>query len=166
MRTLSQFFIRHRRLLLIALLTVTLLVSSEANRHRLQAETVATSLPVMTTDAAASVAVFSRQQDDQHARDVAALSALIDHDDVDAQTRSDASDQLLEMIADREGRIALEEALSATSLAPCSAVVAGGSVTLITAKTEITQEESALVLALAAAHCGADPENVRILTAE
>ncbi|MBQ2954776.1 MAG: SpoIIIAH-like family protein [Clostridia bacterium] len=166
MQHLTRFILRHRRLLLIALLSVTLLLGSEANRLRLQEEAIVTSLPVTHTEAATAVSAHATLQEDQHARDVEALSALIARDDLDALTRQDAAAQLSAMVANREGRLALEEALSATALAPCSAVVAGGSVTVVTAKAEITPEDSALVLTLAAAHCGAAPEDVRILPAE
>jgi hypothetical protein len=38
--------------------------------------------------------------------------------------------------------------------------------TLVTAKSTITDKDSTLVLTLAAAHAGIRPENVRIITAE
>ena len=71
---------------------------------------------------------------------------------------------MTEMAANREYQQALETALASTALAPCAAVVSGGSVTIITGKTDISPQDSALVLTLAAAHAGAKPSDVRILT--
>lgn len=166
MKPILIFLTRHRRLLTIALLSVTLMVSSEISRRQLAGETIVTSLPVTSTRAPdQAVTAHAAAQADQHASDVAALTALIDRTDVDAQTRDDAAQQLLAMVANREHQAALEAALADTALAPCSAVVTGSQVTLITAQTEVAPEDSALLLTLAAAHCGSDAEDVRIITA-
>ncbi len=167
MKHAADFLTRHRRLFLIALLSVTLAVSSEANRRRLQEDAVVTSLPVMQTAAPdVAVATFTADRDAMHQRDVAALTALISQENIDSRTREDAAVQLQELIRNRECQQALESALASTALAPCTAVVTGSSVTLVTAKQEITPEDSALVLTLAAAHAGVAPEDVRILSAE
>lgn len=168
MKPAAGFLTRHRRLLLIALLSVTLLVSSTANRRRLEQEAVVTSLPVVHTQSSAVTAVnaYIDERDAAHQRDVAALTALIAQEELDAQTRQAAADQLQALVHSRESQQALEAALASTSLAPCAAVVTGTNVTIVTAKTEITPEDSALVITLAAAHAGAAPGDVRILTAE
>lgn len=165
MKSITAFILRHRRMLLIALLSVTLLVSSEASRRQLQQDAVFTSLPIQRTYSSPAAA-FAASCSDQHDRDVAALRALIDRDDIDDVTRNDAADLLASMISDRTRQRALEDALAATSLAPCAAVVTGDSVTLITGKERITPAESALVITLAALHCGAEAENIRILTGQ
>ena len=113
-----------------------------------------------------AVAAYVDERAAAHERDIAALTALIQQSDMDERTRQDAADTLQDIVRNRECQQALEDALSATALAPCAAVVSGGSVTIVTAKNAITPEDSALVLALAQAHAGAAPEDVRILTAE
>lgn len=166
MKRIADLIVRHRQLLLIALLTATLVAGSTVNRKRLEAEALLTSLPVDRSTSAVAVAAYVNERAAAHERDVAALTALIQQTDMDERTRQDAADTLQALVRSRESQQALEDALSATALAPCAAVVSGGSVTIVTAKSAITPEDSALVLALAQAHAGADPEDVRILTAE
>ena len=163
MKEKTHFAARHSRLLLIAILTVTLLVSSELNR-RGRDSAVFTSLPVIPSTADEAVAVYVADRNTAHDRDMAALLALTDNEAVDPQTRQAAALQMTEMAANREYQQALETALASTALAPCAAVVSGGSVTIITGKTDISPQDSALVLTLAAAHAGAKPSDVRILT--
>lgn len=164
MKHAPDFLHRHRRLLLIVLLTVTLLVSSEANRRRLQEEAVVTSLPV--TQTVPAVSAYAAQRNDAYLQEVAALDALVSQEGLDSRTRQSAAAQLQALVHHRECQQALEAALSVTALAPCAAVVTDGGVTLITAKQEITPEDSALVLTLAEIHAGASPSDVRIMTAE
>lgn len=163
MKEMKPFAARHSRLLLISILTVTLLVSSEANR-RSHEDTVFTSLPVTTTTAGEAVAVYIADRDSAHDKDMAALLALTENEAIDLQTRQTAAEQMTVLAANSESQQALEAALASTALAPCAAIVTNGSVTLVTGKTEITAQDSALVLALAAAHAGAKPTDVRILT--
>ena len=70
------------------------------------------------------------------------------------------------MTRSREAQTAIETALSKSSLAPCAVVVTGSSVTVITHRTDVTDEESALVLSLALAHADVPPASVRIMTAD
>ena len=164
MTRIAAFILRHRRMLLIALMTVTLLVSSEANRRRLQDADATTALPVSSLQRATAVESYILDRDAVHDRDVAALTALISEEAVDDRTREDAARELQSLVRNRECQEALEQALASTALAPCAAVVTGSSVTLVTAKADITDEDAALVLALAAAHASARPQDVRILT--
>lgn len=160
----TPFIARHRRLLLIALLAVTLLVSSEMNRRSLEAETVFTTLPVSVNSAAEALQVYKADRDSTDERNTSALLALTENEAIDPQTRQAAAAQLTAICANREHQQALEAALASTALAPCAAVVTGSSVTIVTGKAEITPEDSALVLSLAAAHAGAKPSDVRIMT--
>lgn len=168
MKKAGAFITRHRRLLLISLLTVTLLASSAANRRRLEGEAIVTSLPITSVQAASddSIAVFIADRDALHQQEVAALSALIDRTDIDSRTRDQAAAQLTALVQSRQAREALEDALSGTALAPCTAVVSGGAVTIITANPSPSGEDAALVMTLAAAHAGVQPQDVRILPAE
>ena len=160
----KSFIARHSRLMLISLLTVTLLVSSEMRRRQLETESTFTALPVAVTTSVDAVQVYIADRDAAHDRDIAALLALTENGSIDEQTRQAAAQQLTCMAANREHQQALEAALASSALAPCAAVVTGSSVTIVTGKAEITQEDSALVLALAAAHAGASPSDVRIMT--
>lgn len=168
MKITGEFITRHRHLLLIALLTVTLLVSSSANRHRLEGEAIVTSVPVarMTDPAAAAVDGYITDRNAAHNRDVEALTSLIAQDDLDERTRQNAAGQLSALIHCREARNAIEEALSVTDLAPCAAVVTQDAVTLVTAKAAPTADDAALVMTLASVHAGVSTEDVRIITAK
>lgn len=161
--TKPGFITRHRNLLLVMLLTATLAVSSAANRRRLEEAQQTTALPVMQTESA--ISVYRADRDGSYLTDVEALQAVSADTTLEATTREAAAARLTQLIADREAEAALETALSQTSLAPCAAVVSGGSVTIVTEKASITQEDSALAITLAAAHAGAEAADVRIITA-
>ena len=164
----GSFITRHRRLLMLSLMLMTLLVCSTVNRLRLEGDAALTSLPVMRTQTndASAVMAYIDERDAAYQQDVAALTALINQESLDVRTREDAAAQLQSLVADHTARAALEEALSATSLSPCAAVISGGSLTLVTTNANISQEETALLLTLAAAHAGISAENVRILPSE
>lgn len=168
MKKAGEFLTRHRNLFLLALLLTTLCISSAANRQRLEEARETTALPVMKTESqpSAAVSAYIDERDAAHQRDVAALTALCAQDGLDAQTLQDAAERLMQLTANREAQQALEDALAGSSLAPCAAVVSGGSVTIVSSKADVTDEDAALVMTLAAAHAGVPPENVRIITAE
>lgn len=158
----QSFLSRHRNLLLIMLLSATLAVSSAANRRRLEEVQQTTALPVMQTTSA--IAVYQEERAASYLTDIAALQAVSADSSLDAATRESAADRLTQLVADREAEAALETALSQSDLAPCAAVVSGGSVTIVTGKAQITQADSALAMTLAAAHAGISAEDVRIIT--
>ena len=168
MNQLGQWLTKHRNAFLFGLLTLTLVVSGYANQQRVTAASSTVSIPVMETATQPLSPLEScRQQRDQDAlRDIAALEALVNQPLLDEATREAAADQLAVLISDRQAQSTLESALSGSSLYPCVAIVSNGSVTIVTEKSAVTEKDSALVLTLAAAHAGASPENVRIITAE
>lgn len=168
MNQLGQWLTKHRNAFLLGLLTLTLVVSGYANQQLVMAASSTVSIPVMETATQPLSPLEScRQQRDQEAlRDMAALETLINQPLLDEATREAAADQLAALVSNRQAQSALESALSGSSLYPCVAVVSNGSVTIVTEKSAVTDKDSALVLTLAAAHAGASPENVRIITAE
>lgn len=168
MRKAGELLTRYRNLFLFALLLSTLVVSGAANRERLQAASVTVDIPVTEVSAQPMnpLEAYRQQRDQESLSDIAALESLCAQTALDDATREDAADQLQEIIANRQAQSALEGALTGSSLHPCVAVVSGGSVTVVTEKTTVTDRDSALVLTLAAAHAGAAPENVRIITAK
>ena len=85
---------------------------------------------------------------------------------LDKSTREAAAEQLQSIIDIRQAQSAIEGALSNSSLSPCVAVIAGNALTIITSKSTVTDKDTALIMTLAAAHAGIQPENVRIITAE
>ncbi len=64
------------------------------------------------------------------------------------------------------GAVSAEGALVSSELAPCCAVVTDGSVTIVTEKQEITEQDTALVLTLVQVHTGVPASGVRIMTAQ
>jgi len=168
MKRVSDFITRHKSLLMLALMLTTLVAGSIANQHRLEIESSLTTLPVMKTEhtGASAVDVYLGERESAYQRDINALTALIQQEELDARTREAAAEQLQTLIAAHTASAALEEALADSDLSPCAAVISGGSLTLVTASPSVSDEDSALVLTLAQAHAGIEPENVRIRTAE
>ena len=168
MKNLGELLTKHRNTFLLGLLVATLIVSGYANQARLQTASSTVEIPVKEVAAKSLSALESfRHQRDQDARsDIAALEKLCAQEMLDAATREAAAKQLQEIIDSRQAQSALEGALTGSSLHPCVAVVAGGNVTIVTEKSTVTDKDSALVMTLAAAHAGASPENVRIITAK
>lgn len=168
MKLFSAFIRRHRNMLLMSILCMTLCLSSIVTSHRLDASRGTTTLPVMKTQSADAtpVAVFTDARETAYEQDVAALTALCGQEGLDAHTREDAAEALTQLVRDHAAQQALEAALSESVLAPCACVVSGGNVTIVTQLTSVTEEASALALTLAAAHANAAPGDVRIVTAE
>ncbi len=162
----GEFLTRHRNAFLLALLGATLTVSGYANQQ--SGGPAAVDIPVVETAAQAISPLESyRQRRDQDAlADMAALERLCAQENLDSATREAAAAQLQEIVANRQAQSALEGALVNSSLAPCVAVAAGGCLTVVTEKSAVTEQDSARVIALAAAHAGIAPENVRIITAK
>ncbi len=165
MKKLGEWLTRYRNAFLILLLAATIGISGYASQERLQAASVTVNIPV--TEAAAkplsTLESYRQQRDQESLTDMAALEKLCSQSSLDEATREAAAAQLQEIIANRQAQSALEGALTGSSLHPCVAVVAGGSVTIVTEKSAVTQKDSALVLTLAAAHAGVSAENVRII---
>lgn len=168
MNKLGQWLTNYRNAFLIGLLTITLVVSGYANQQRVSAASSTVSIPVMETASQPLSPLEScRHQRDQEAmQDMAALETLVNQPLLDESTREAAAEHLAELVSNRQAQSSLESALAGSSLHPCVAVVSNGSVTIVTDKSAVTDKDSALVLTLAAAHAGASPENVRIITAE
>ena len=167
MKKPGEMLAKHRNTFLLALLVATLVVSGYVNQQEARTASVTVSIPV--TEAAASalspLESYRQQRDRQSQDDIAALERLIAQPSLDKATREAAADRLQELIGARQAQAAMEGALLSSSLSPCAAVVAGGSVTIVTEKNDVTDRDSALVMTLAAAHAGVKPENVRIITA-
>lgn len=151
--------------LLLALLLVTLCVSGLMNQQRLEEASMAVAIPVARTAGSQSVLeTFRTERDQAHQQDLAALQALLQQEDLDEKTRCDAAERIQALVDAREAQLAVEGALLESSLAPCVAVYARGSLTIVTEKTEITEADSAVVLSVASAHTDAEPGNVKIMT--
>lgn len=168
MKKFGELLTKHRNLFLLGLLITTLAVSGYANQERLRTGAATVEIPV--TEVAAqplsTLDSYRQQRDQETLSDIAALEKLIAQDTLDEDTREAAAAHLQEIIGNRQAQLALEGALAGSSLSPCAAVVSGGSVTIVTQKTTVTEKDSALVMSLAAAHVGTAPEKVRIITAK
>ena len=159
---------KHRNLLLLALLLTTMAVSYLVNQRQLAQEASAVTIPVTEVSAptAAPIEQFRQERDAAALKDMAALETLCAQDNLDAQTRADAAAQLKRLIDVRQKQTALEGALLESCIAPCAAVVAEGSVTIVTEKATLTDGETALLLTMAQTHAGVEPSGVRVMAAE
>lgn len=167
MRRLGDMLTRHRNIFLAALLGTTLILSGYANHERRQDSASAVDIPILEAAAQqlSPLEAYRYQRDQDALSDIDALEALIAQPTLDKSTREAAAAQLQEIIDNRQAQSGMEGALLNSSLSPCVVVVSGGSVTIVTEKTNVTDKDSALVLTLTAAHVGASPERVRIITA-
>lgn len=166
MKKAAQLLTRHRTLFLVMLLTATLAVSSAANQRRLSEGRELASLPVMKQENVSAVALYTQEREDAYLREISALQSMCSQEQLNAQTLEAAAMQLSRLIDEHEAQQALETGLSQSGLAPCAAVVSGGSVTIITANASFSDEDAALAMSLAEAHAGVAAGNVRIITAE
>lgn len=162
-----QFLVRHRNALLLVCLLLTLAVSCLMNQERLLEAAATVSLPVeqVSTSPTSRLEEYRLRRDETTLRDMAALEALCQQENLAAQTREDAAAQLQELVASRQAQLDLEGALTQSGVYPCVAVVSTGSVTIVTEKETLSDGESALVLTLAQAHAGVAPSGVRVMTA-
>ena len=97
---------------------------------------------------------------------MAALETLISSENTDRAARQSAAEELQAYVALHQAQLALEGALLTSELTPCCAVVTDGSVTIVTEKQEITEQDTALVLTLVQVHTGVPASGVRIMTAQ
>lgn len=164
---MGAWIIKHRNTLLLAVLMLTLAVSYMAHQRELTAASTTVALPVVETlQPSSRLEEYRTRREEAHLADMAALQALCDQENLDAETRRDAAGQLRLMVENREKQLALEGALTQSGVYPCVAVLSGGSVTIVTEKQTLSSGESALVLTLAKAHTGVEPAHVRVMTAE
>lgn len=163
---MSEKILKYRNVVLLFVLVITLVVSYYVNQADQAVETV--SIPVAhPTDLPQTPVDAARQQRDATVlADMAALQAMCDAETLDSQLRADAAARLTALVDMREKQVDLEEALSASPLAPCVAVLAPGAVTIVTARAELTEEDQALVQTLAQVHAGVGPAGVRVICTE
>ncbi|MGN0777843.1 MAG: SpoIIIAH-like family protein [Aristaeellaceae bacterium] len=159
---------KYRNMLLLTLLLVTMAVSYMANQRQMAEEASTVTIPVQEVAAPELTPLeqYRQERDAAALRDMAALEALCAQEKLDEQTRSDAAAQLQRLIDTRQKQTALEGALSSSGIAPCAAVVAQGSVTIVTEKATLTEGERALLLTMAQSHAGVEPSGVRVITAD
>lgn len=165
---MGKWILKYRNVLLLGLLMVTMAVSYFFQQQRLMEAAATVSLPMVQVTAAPS----GRLDEYRHTReetllaDMTALQALCDQEQLDSQTRQDAAAQLQALVETHQKQLALEGALTQSGLYPCVAVVADGSVTIVTDKADLSSGESALVMTLAKAHADIEPSGVRVITAD
>ena len=162
MSRLGEMLPRHRNTFLIALLTVTLILSRSAATN---GSSPTVEIPVIEAAAAAisGIESFRQQRDQEETADMTVLENLVNLEQLDAQTREEAAGRLQTIIYARQLQRAVEGLLVGSSLYPCAAVLQSGVLSIVTEKTMITERDTALVLTLAADLGGIQPENVRII---
>ena len=165
MQRVGDLLTKHKNAFLISLLILTLSFGflSGANDSM---PTVDIPVTDVFSQQGSPLTVFRQNRDASSLADLAALERLLSKPDLDAATRDTARSALQALIDTRQAQTAIEGALCNSSLYPCTAVLSGGSLTIVTEKADISEKDSARVMTLAAAHAGISPENVRIVTAE
>ena len=165
LQSLPTFLVRHKNKLLMAALVLSLAAAVILRPSSPRAQSV--TLPMTSAESSVSpLEAFRISRDSAYQRDMAALEALISNEDTDRAARQRAADALQAYVALHQAQLALEGALLSSALAPCCAVVTDGSVTIVTEKQEITEQDTALVLTLVQVHTGVPASGVRIMTAQ
>ena len=151
--------------LLMAALALSLTAALLLRPSSPQAQRV--TLPMTSAESSASpLEAFRISRDSAYQRDMAVLETLISSENTDRAARQSAAEELQAYVALHQAQLALEGALLTSELAPCCAVVTDGSVTIVTEKQEITEQDTALVLTLVQVHTGVPASGVRIMTAQ
>ena len=160
LQSLPTFLVRRKNWLLMAALALSLTAALLLRPSSPQAQRV--TLPMTSAESSASpLEAFRISRDSAYQRDMAALETLISSENTDRAARQSAAEELQAYVALHQAQLALEGAL-----APCCAVVTDGSVTIVTEKQEITEQDTALVLTLVQVHTGISASGVRIMTAQ
>ena len=150
LQSLPTFLVRRKNWLLMAALALSLTAALLLRPSSPQAQGV--TLPMTSAESSVSpLEAFRISRDSAYQRDMAALETLISNENT---------------VALHQAQLALEGALLTSELAPCCAVVTDGSVTIVTEKQEITEQDTALVLTLVQVHTGISASGVRIMTAQ
>ena len=164
LQSLPTFLVRRKNWLLMAALALSLTAALLLRPSSPQAQRV--TLPMTSAESSASpLESFRISRDSAYQRDMAALETLIS-ENTDRAARQSAAEELQAYVALHQAQLALEGALLTSELAPCCAVVTDGSVTIVTEKQEITEQDTALVLTLVQVHTGVPASGVRIMTAQ
>lgn len=165
LQSLPTFLVRRKNWLLMAALALSLTAALLLRPSSPQAQRV--TLPMTSAESSASpLEAFRISRDSAYQRDMAALETLISSENTDRAARQSAAEELQAYVALHQAQLALEGALLTSELAPCCAVVTDGSVTIVTEKQEITEQDTALVLTLVQVHTGVPASGVRIMTAQ
>ena len=158
LQSLPTFLVRRKNWLLMAALALSLTAALLLRPSSPQAQRV--TLPMTSAESSVSpLEAFRISRDSAYQRDMAALETLISEN-------TDRAEELQAYVALHQAQLALEGALLTSELAPCCAVVTDGSVTIVTEKQEITEQDTALVLTLVQVHTGVPASGVRIMTAQ
>ena len=161
----APFLVRRKNWLLMAALALSLTAALLLRPSSPQAQRV--TLPMTSAESSVSpLEAFRISRDSAYQRDMTALETLISSENTDRAARQSAAEELQAYVALHQAQLALEGALLTSELAPCCAVVTDGSVTIVTEKQEITEQDTALVLTLVQVHTGVPASGVRIMTAQ
>lgn len=162
---MSAWLIKYRNLLLLGLLVIMLIVSAVRGTDVPSARD-SVALPVIYTvqqEAMSPMERYRASRDEAAIHDMAALQVLCDNERLDVATRTSAAEALLALTKARSIQQAMEGALLNTALAPCVAVYSNDCLTIVTDKSELTDDENTQLLMLAEAHAGVQPANVRVV---
>lgn len=162
---MTKFLIQYRNTLLFALLVLTMVVSYCLQQERLAVQTSTVQIPMVQTTVGpiGKLDICRAQREETALTDMAALQALCESVNSDAQTRADAANRLKSLVDNREKQAALECALAENGIAPCLTILAPGCVTIVTDKPGVSSDDQAQVFALARLHAGIEPSGVRII---
>ena len=99
-----------------------------------------------------------------YTKDVEALRAIAENELCDEQTRNDAAARLTRLVTAHRTEQSIGEALRKAGFSPSLTLCENGALTIMLAQEKLTDEESARLLGLCAAHTDLSLENIRVMT--
>lgn len=100
-------------------------------------------------------------------KDIATLTALVESERTDAETRAHAAGRLENMVRDHQSELGVEAALIQAGFHPCLVLLQNDALTvMIDPAEELTATQSATILSVCVAHTEVAAENVRIMAGE
>lgn len=97
-------------------------------------------------------------------KDMAALQALTENEQLQQAIRDQAAEQLNRMVQNHQTELAIEEALQKAGFAPVLVVMQNDSLTVNAGARELNSVDSMTILSLCVAHSEIPSENIRIMT--
>lgn len=97
-------------------------------------------------------------------KDMAALQALTENEQLQQAVRDQAAEQLNRMVQNHQTELAIEEALQKAGFAPVLVVMQNDSLTVNAGARELNSVDSMTILSLCVAHSEIPSENIRIMT--
>ncbi len=104
-----------------------------------------------------------QQREAAYEKDLAAIRALMEQENLREDTRQQAAAQAAQMVRQHQMELGLEEALVNAGFQPCFVLLQNDALTVAVSAPEVTAAQSAVILSICLAHSDVASENIRIM---